>query len=76
MNNFSSKKNTIDFSRPDQPGTLAYLTQNGMTFVEVENLLKETTHTSYPVVVSREQPYMVGQVLRRDLQIVLSMREF
>jgi hypothetical protein len=46
-----------------------------MTFVEVENLLKETTHTSYPVVVSREQPYMVGQVLRRDLQIVLSMRE-
>ena len=44
-----------------------------MTFLEVENLLKETTHTSYPVVVSRDQPYIVGQVQRRDLQIVLSM---
>lgn len=71
MNDFPSK--IIDFSRPEQPGTLAYLTQNGMTFAEVENLLKETTHTSYPVVVTREQPYIVGQVLRRDLQIVLSM---
>ena len=36
-----------------------------MTFPEVENLLKETTHTSYPVVVSREHPYIVGQVQRR-----------
>lgn len=60
-------------SRPEQSGLLAYLTQNGMTFVEVENLLKETTHTCYPVVVSREHPYIVGQVQRRDLQTVLSM---
>jgi hypothetical protein len=59
--------------RPEQPSLLAYLSQNGMTFLEVENLLKETTHTSYPVVVSRDQPYIVGQVQRRDLQIVLSM---
>lgn len=44
-----------------------------MTFLEVENLLKETTHALYPVVVTREQPYIVGQVQRRDLQIVLSM---
>lgn len=44
-----------------------------MTFLEVENLLRETTHTSYPVVVSREQPYLVGQIQRRDLQIALSM---
>jgi hypothetical protein len=44
-----------------------------MTFLDVENLLKKTAHTSYPVVVTREQPYIVGQVQRRDLQIVLSM---
>jgi len=59
--------------RPEQASSLAYLTQNGMTFLEVENLLKETTHTLYPVVVSREHPYIVGQIQRRDLQIVLSM---
>lgn len=52
---------------------MAYLSQNGMTFAEVEHLLKETTHTSYPVVVARDQPYIVGQIQRRDLQIVLSM---
>ena len=39
----------------------------------MENLLKETTHTTYPVVVSREQLYVVGQVLRRDLLVVLRM---
>lgn len=43
-----------------------------MTFADVEHILKDTTHSTYPVVVSREQPYVVGQVLRRDLQIVLS----
>ena len=46
--------------------------QNGMTFSEVDHILKETTHTSYPVVISRDQPYIVGQIQRRDLQIVLS----
>lgn len=62
-------------ARPEQPSLLAYLTQSGMTFLEVDHLLKETTHTSYPVVVSREQPYVVGQIQRRDLQIVLSKDE-
>ncbi len=67
------RKNFFFLFRPEQHSSLAYLTQNGMTFLEVEDLLKETTHTTYPVVVSRDQPYIVGQVLRRDLQIVLSM---
>lgn len=44
-----------------------------MNFMEVESLLKHTTHSTYPVVVSREQPYLVGQIQRRDLQIALSM---
>jgi len=42
-----------------------------MTFIEIENLLKETTHALYPVVVTRDQPYIVGQVQRRDLQVFL-----
>ena len=58
--------------RPDQPGSVVFLTQSSMTFAEVDHLLRETTHTSYPVVISREQPYIVGQVQRRDLLIVLS----
>jgi hypothetical protein len=59
--------------RPKEASSLAYLTQNGMTFVEIENLLKETTHALYPVVVTRDQPYIVGQVQRRDLQVFLRM---
>ena len=62
---------SLFLGRPEQPALLAFLTQSGMNFSEVDHLLKETTHTSYPVVVSRDQPYIVGQVQRRDLLIVL-----
>ena len=46
-------------------------TQEGMTLTEVEQILKETTYTGYPVVVSRESQYLVGYLLRRDIQIAL-----
>jgi hypothetical protein len=72
-NKFSETKKRFCLNRPEQRSSLAFLTQSGMTFLDVEKLLKETTHTSYPVVVTRAQPYIVGQVQRRDLQIVLSM---
>jgi chloride channel 3/4/5 len=42
-----------------------------MTLGEIEALLKNTTYTGYPVVVSRESQYLVGYVLRRDLQIAI-----
>jgi chloride channel 3/4/5 len=46
-------------------------TQEGMTLAEVDQILKETTYTGYPVVVSRESQYLVGYLLRRDIQIAL-----
>ena len=42
-----------------------------MNLNEVELILKDTTHTGYPVVVSQESQYLVGFVLRRDLQIAI-----
>ena len=58
------------FWRPNEP-PLSVLTQEGMTLGEIEQLLKDTTFTGYPVVVSRESQYLVGYVLRRDLQIAI-----
>lgn len=49
--------------------TLSVITQDSMTVDDVESLLKETEHNGYPVVVSRESQYLVGFVLRRDLNL-------
>lgn len=51
--------------------TLSVLTQDSMTLDEVEALLKETEHNGYPVVVSKESQYLVGFVLRRDLNLAI-----
>ncbi|CAF0969969.1 unnamed protein product [Adineta ricciae] len=69
--NFTTIAAEVMRPRPEQQTSLAFLTQNGMTFSDIESLLKETTHTLYPVVVTREHPYVVGQIQRRDLQVVL-----
>ena len=42
-----------------------------MSVDDIETLLKETEHNGYPVVVSRESPYLVGFVLRRDLNLAI-----
>lgn len=47
------------------------LTQDSMTVEDVEGLLKETEHNGFPVVVSRESQYLVGFVLRKDLQLAI-----
>ena len=57
--------------RPNEP-PLCVLTQEGMNLNQIETMLKETTYTGYPVIVSRESQYLVGYVLRRDLQIAIS----
>jgi len=46
-----------------------------MTVDDVENLLKETEHNGYPVVVSRENQYLVGFVLRRDLNLAIGQSQ-
>lgn len=50
---------------------LSVLTQDSMTVQDVETLLKETEHNGFPVVVSRESQYLVGFVLRRDLNLAI-----
>lgn len=51
--------------------TLSVITQDSMTVDDVVSLLKETEHNGYPVVVSRESQYLVGFVLRRDLNLAI-----
>ena len=51
---------------------MSTLTQEGMTLNEIESMLKHTTYTGYPVIVSQESQYLVGYVLRRDLQIAIA----
>jgi chloride channel 3/4/5 len=51
--------------------TLSVITQDSMTVDDVETLLKETEHNGYPVVVSKESQYLVGFVVRRDLNLAL-----
>lgn len=45
-----------------------------MTVDDIVSLLKETEHNGYPVVVSKESQYLVGFVLRRDLNLAIGKR--
>lgn len=42
-----------------------------MSVDDIVSLLKETEHNGYPVVVSKESQYLVGFVLRRDLNLAI-----
>ena len=42
-----------------------------MTLGEVENMLDQTDHNGFPVIVSLESQYLVGFVLRRDLVLAI-----
>merc|ERR1719450_401913 len=56
--------------RNDPP--LAVITQDSMTVEETESLMRHTEHNGFPVVVSRESQYLVGFVLRRDLNLAVA----
>uniref|UniRef100_A0A1B6I267 Chloride channel protein n=1 Tax=Homalodisca liturata TaxID=320908 RepID=A0A1B6I267_9HEMI len=60
-----------DVMQPKRSEPLSILTQDSMTVDDVEALLKETEHKGFPVVVSRESQYLVGFVLRRDLNLAI-----
>ncbi|KAI5644829.1 voltage gated chloride channel domain-containing protein [Phthorimaea operculella] len=60
-----------DVMQPKRNETLSVITQDSMTVDDVETLLKETEHNGYPVVVSKESQYLVGFVLRRDLNLAM-----
>ena len=51
--------------------SLSVITQDSMTVDDVDMLLKDTEHNGFPVVVSRESQYLVGFVLRRDLNLAI-----
>ncbi|CAH0716679.1 unnamed protein product, partial [Brenthis ino] len=61
-----------DVMQPKRNETLSVITQDSMTVDDVETLLKETEHNGYPVVVSKESQYLVGFVLRRDLNLAIA----
>jgi chloride channel 3/4/5 len=71
--NYTTFATDVMKPRPNEP-PLSALTQEGMTLSEIEILLKDTTYTGYPVVISRESQYLVGYVLRRDLQIAIGQQ--
>lgn len=71
--NYTTLASDVMRPRANEP-PLSVFTQEGMTLAEIEQVLKETTYTGYPVVVSRESQYLVGYVLRRDLQIAIAQQ--
>ncbi|XP_055708576.1 H(+)/Cl(-) exchange transporter 5 isoform X1 [Phlebotomus papatasi] len=58
-----------DVMQPKRNETLSVITQDSMTVDDVETLLKETEHNGYPVVVSKENQYLVGFVVRKNLNL-------
>lgn len=69
---FAHTSLAADVMQPKRNETLSVITQDSMTVDDVEALLKETEHNGYPVVVSRESQYLVGFVLRRDLNLAIA----
>lgn len=61
-----------DVMQPKRNETLSVITQDSMSVDDIETLLKETEHNGYPVVVSKENQYLVGFVLRRDLNLAMA----
>ncbi|XP_043463129.1 H(+)/Cl(-) exchange transporter 5 isoform X2 [Leptopilina heterotoma] len=61
-----------DVMQPKRNEALHVLTQDSMTVEDVETLLKETEHNGFPVIVSKESQYLVGFVLRRDLNLAIA----
>ena len=58
--------------QPQNNEPLAVLTQDSMTLGQVEEILDQTDHNGFPVVVSMESQYLVGFVLRRDLMLAIA----
>jgi len=61
-----------DVMQPQNNEPLAVLTQDSMTLGQVEEILDQTDHNGFPVVVSMESQYLVGFVLRRDLMLAIA----
>lgn len=51
--------------------SVRFLLPDSMTDNDIVNLLKETEHNDYPVVLPWESQYLVGFVLQRDLNLTI-----
>lgn len=71
---FSHTTTASDSMRPKlgEP-PLAVLTQDSMRAKDVMALLKTTSVTGFPVVISERSPYLVGFVSRNDLASLLAL---
>ncbi|CAL4065808.1 unnamed protein product [Meganyctiphanes norvegica] len=69
---FSHTTLAHDVMRPGKNESFYVMTQDSMTLDDVQQLLRETDHNGFPVVVSRQSQYLVGFVARRDLAIAIS----
>ncbi|KAJ9585744.1 hypothetical protein L9F63_002439, partial [Diploptera punctata] len=69
---FAHTSLAADVMQPKHNEPLSVITQDSMTVDDVETLLKDTEHNGFPVVVSRESQYLVGFVLRRDLNLAIA----
>lgn len=61
-----------DIMEPRNDAVFSVLTQDSMTVAQIEQMLQETDHKGFPVVVSKQSQYLVGFVLRRDLNLALA----
>lgn len=48
--------------------SLSVLFEHDMTFAQIEHLLMTTEYNGYPVVQTKQQPYLTGFVTRNDLR--------
>ena len=61
------------FTRPVDP-PLVTLPQEGLTVREIEEILKDTSYTGYPVVISQESQHLLGYIIRKDLMMALGKK--
>lgn len=60
-----------DVMQPQRNEALDVITQDSTTLRELKEIMKTSDHNGFPVVVSKESQYLVGFVLRRDLQLAI-----
>lgn len=60
-----------DVMQPQRNEALDVITQDSTTLRELKEVMRTTDHNGFPVVVSKESQYLVGFVLRRDLQLAV-----
>jgi hypothetical protein len=59
---------SIIYSSVGEQPLAVLISEHQMTFAQVQRLLLTTEYNGYPVVQTRQQPYLTGFVTRNDLR--------